>query len=277
MVGRRQAVPVPGEPPPLIKLDAATGKPVGDVREGWRGRLTSGLRWETRFNKLHLSNQSPVAIYKNLILVGFGLTDRVMHEFDPPGWSARTTHRPARRRGRGTACRAAGEVGAETWENDAWAVTGHSNVWAAMTVDAERGLLFVPTSTPSNDYYGGRRVGANLFAETLVCLDVNTGKRKWHFQATHHGLWDYDLPAQPALVTITVNGRRIDAVVQITKQGFAFVFERETGGPVWPIEERKVAERHRRARREGRTRRSRFRPSRRPSPSRGSRWTMRSI
>jgi quinoprotein glucose dehydrogenase len=109
-----------------------------------------------------------------------------------------------------------------------------------MTVDTQRGLIFAPTSTPSNDYYGGRRVGANLFAETLVCLDATTGKRKWHFQTTHHGLWDYDLPAQPALVTITVNGRRIDAVVQISKQGFAFVFERETGRPVWPIEERKV-------------------------------------
>ena len=96
----------------------------------------------------------------------------------------------------------------------------------------------MPTSTPSNDYYGGRRPGANLFAETLVCLDANTGKRKWHFQTTHHGLWDYDLAAQPALVSITVNGRPIDAVVQITKQGFAFVFERETGRPVWPIEER---------------------------------------
>jgi quinoprotein glucose dehydrogenase len=224
----------------LIKLDAATGKPAATFGKDGEVDISAGARWETRFNKLHLSNQSPVAIYKNLILVGFGLTDRVMHEFDPPGWVRAYDARTGKEAWTWYSVPRAGEAGAETWENDAWALTGHSNVWAAMTVDAERGLLFVPTSTPSNDYYGGRRIGANLFAESLVCLDVNTGKRKWHFQATHHGLWDYDLPAQPALVTFTVNGRRVDAVVQITKQGFAFVFERETGKPVWPIEERAV-------------------------------------
>jgi quinoprotein glucose dehydrogenase len=102
-------------------------------------------------------------------------------------------------------------------------------------------LLYLPLSTPSNDYYGVRRPGANLFAESLVCLDAATGERKWHFQIVHHGLWDYDLPAAPILAGITVNGRRIDAVVQLTKQGFAFVFDRVTGAPVWPIEEREVA------------------------------------
>ncbi len=109
-----------------------------------------------------------------------------------------------------------------------------------MTLDAERGLVYLPVSTPSNDYYGGRRPGSTLFAESLVCLDAVTGKRKWHFQIAHHGLWDYDPPAPPNLVTITVNGKRIDAVVQLTKQGFAFVFDRVTGMPVWPIEERPV-------------------------------------
>jgi len=98
----------------------------------------------------------------------------------------------------------------------------------------------VPTSTPSGDYYGGRRPGANLFAETLLCLDAATGKRKWHFQAVHHGLWDYDFPAAPNLVTIAVDGRRIDAVAQVSKQGFTYVFDRVTGQPVWPIEERPV-------------------------------------
>jgi len=224
----------------LIKLDGKTGKPVATFGKDGEVDLSVGARWETRFNKLHLSNQSPVAIYKNLVLVGFGLTDRVMHQFDPPGWVRAYDGKTGKEAWTWYSTPRAGEFGAETWENDAWAVTGHSNVWAAMTVDEARGLLFVPTSTPSNDYYGGRRVGANLFAESLVVLDVNTGKRKWHFQATHHGLWDYDLPAQPSLVTITANKRRIDAVVQITKQGFAFVFERESGKPVWPIEERKV-------------------------------------
>ena len=109
-----------------------------------------------------------------------------------------------------------------------------------MTLDAARGLVYVPLGTPSNDFYGGRRPGANVFAESLVCLDAATGLRKWHFQIVHHGLWDYDNPSPPNLVTIQVDGRRVDAVVQLTKQGFAFVFDRVTGKPVWPIEERRV-------------------------------------
>src|SRR5262249_47540573 len=120
------------------------------------------------------------------------------------------------------------------------AFTGHTNVWAPMTLDESRGLLYLPVSTPSNDFYGGRRPGKNLFAESLVCLEAATGKRKWHYQLVHHGLWDYDLPSPPALVTIPVDGKRIDAVVQLTKMGWVFVFDRVTGKPVWPIEERPV-------------------------------------
>ena len=102
------------------------------------------------------------------------------------------------------------------------------------------GLLYVPTSTPSSDYWGGRRRGANLFAESLVCLDARTGERQWHFQAVHHGVWDYDLAAAPNLATISVEGRTIDAVAQVSKHGFTFLFDRVTGEPVWPIEEREV-------------------------------------
>jgi quinoprotein glucose dehydrogenase len=109
-----------------------------------------------------------------------------------------------------------------------------------MTLDEARGLLYVPTSTPSSDYYGGQRPGAGLFAESLVCLEAATGKIKWYYQTVHHGLWDWDNPAPPNLVTITVNGRRIDAVAQVTKQGFTYVFDRVTGQPVWPIVERAV-------------------------------------
>jgi quinoprotein glucose dehydrogenase len=109
-----------------------------------------------------------------------------------------------------------------------------------MTLDDRRGLLFLPVSTPSNDFYGGARPGRNLFAESLVCLDAATGARKWHFQIVHHGLWDYDPASAPNLVTITVGGRRVDAVAQLTKQGFVFVFDRVTGRAVWPIEERTV-------------------------------------
>ena len=103
-----------------------------------------------------------------------------------------------------------------------------------------RGLLYLPVSTPSNDFYGGDRPGANLFGESIVCLDAATGQRKWHFQIVHHGLWDYDAPSAPALVSMTVDGKRVDAVVLLTKQGFAFVFDRVTGRPIWPIEERPV-------------------------------------
>jgi quinoprotein glucose dehydrogenase len=133
-----------------------------------------------------------------------------------------------------------GEFGNNTWDGGSWQFTGHTNVWAPMSLDEARGLLYMPVSTPSNDYYGGRRPGQNLFAESIVCLDATTGKRQWHFQIVHHGLWDYDPASAPNLVTITVDGKRIDAVVQLTKQGWAFVFDRVTGKPVWPIEERAV-------------------------------------
>jgi quinoprotein glucose dehydrogenase len=114
------------------------------------------------------------------------------------------------------------------------------NVWAPFSVDVARGLVYLPVSTPSNDYYGVRRPGDNLFADSIVCVDAATGKRKWHFQVAHHGLWDYDPPAAPVLVTLDAGGARIDAVVLLTKQGFTFVFDRVTGKPVWPIEERPV-------------------------------------
>jgi quinoprotein glucose dehydrogenase len=134
----------------------------------------------------------------------------------------------------------AGEFGADTWGAGSEKVTGHTNVWAPMTLDESRGLLYLPVSTPGNDFYGAARPGTNLFGESLVCLDAATGKRKWHYQIVHHGLWDYDLPGPPELVTIHVDGRKIDAVVQLTKTGWAFVFDRVTGKPVWPIEERPV-------------------------------------
>jgi quinoprotein glucose dehydrogenase len=132
------------------------------------------------------------------------------------------------------------DAGADTWEGESWRTHGHGNVWAPMVIDEPRGLIYLPTTTPSSDFYGGNRPGANLFAESLVCLDANTGKMKWYFQAIHHGLWDWDFPAPPNLITITVDGKRIDAVAQVSKQGFTYVFDRVTGRPVWPIVERPV-------------------------------------
>jgi quinoprotein glucose dehydrogenase len=133
-----------------------------------------------------------------------------------------------------------GEVGSETWENDSWAYTGNTGVWAQISVDLELGLAYLPVELPTHDYYGGARPGDNLFSESLVAVDLRTGERRWHFQLVHHGIWDMDIPCAPILVDIAVNGRTIKAVAQPTKQAFLYVFDRATGQPIWPIEERPV-------------------------------------
>ncbi len=133
-----------------------------------------------------------------------------------------------------------GEFGNETWEDGSWEYTGNANVWTLMSADEDLGYIYLPFSTPTNDWYGGQRLGNNLFAESLVCVKAETGQRVWHFQTVHHGLWDYDLPGAPVLCNINVDGKPIKAVAQITKTGFTFVFDRENGKPVWPIEERPV-------------------------------------
>jgi quinoprotein glucose dehydrogenase len=133
-----------------------------------------------------------------------------------------------------------GEHGHDTWEGDSWTYTGNISAWAPLSADSERGLVFIPTDTPTNDYYGGHRHGANLYGTSLIALDVKTGKRVWHFQMVHHDIWNYDNPDAPHVVDITVGGRKIPAVAAVTKQGFTYVFNRESGEPVWPIEERKV-------------------------------------
>jgi quinoprotein glucose dehydrogenase len=222
----------------LIALDGRTGQPIESF--GHRGEvdLTEDLVWEV--NRLHYSNTSPPMIFENIVIVGSGAPDGRIYKQAPPGdiqafdvisgkriWSFHTTPQE-------------GEFGNDTWEDNSWTYTGANNVWAPFTIDAERGLAYFPVSTANNDFYGGHRKGDNLFAETLLCLDARTGKRVWHFQTVHHGVWDYDLPAPPNLVTITVNGRRIDAVAVVAKTGFTYVFDRVTGESVWPIEERPV-------------------------------------
>ena len=133
-----------------------------------------------------------------------------------------------------------GEFGNETWEDGSWEYTGNTGVWTQMTVDTELGIAYLPVEIPTNDYYGGHRPGDNLFAESLVAVDVETGERIWHFQFVHHPVWDYDVPCAPILADITVDGREIKAIAQPTKQGWVYVFDRVTGEPVWPIEERPV-------------------------------------
>jgi quinoprotein glucose dehydrogenase len=136
---------------------------------------------------------------------------------------------------------APGEFGNETWQNDSWAYTGNAGSWGQISVDEELGMAYLPVESATGDYYGGHRPGNNLFGETLVAVDLKTGQRKWHYQLVHHGIWDHDIPCAPILVDITLNGRTIKAVAQPTKQAFLYVFDRVTGQPIWPIEERPVA------------------------------------
>jgi len=133
-----------------------------------------------------------------------------------------------------------GEFGNDTWENGSWATNGNTGVWTQITVDEELGLVYLPVESPTSDYYGGERPGNNLFGESLVCVDLKTGKRKWHYQIVHHPIWDYDLSSAPILADINVNGKAIKAVALPSKQAFLYVFDRVTGEPVWPIEEKPV-------------------------------------
>jgi quinoprotein glucose dehydrogenase len=133
-----------------------------------------------------------------------------------------------------------GEFGNDTWEKDSWAYTGNGGVWGQMSVDEELGLLYLPVELPTGDYYGGHRPGNNLFGESIVALDLKTGQRKWHYQLVHHGIWDHDIPCAPILADITINGKPVKALAQPTKQAFVYIFDRVTGKPIWPIEERPV-------------------------------------
>ena len=133
-----------------------------------------------------------------------------------------------------------GQFGTATWQDRSWSYSGHAPVWALFSADEELGLVYMPISSATNDMYGGHRLGDNLFSQSLVAVDAKTGTRVWHFQTVHHGLWDYDPPAAPIVMDINIEGREVKAVAQITKQGFVFTFNRETGEPIWDIEEREV-------------------------------------
>jgi quinoprotein glucose dehydrogenase len=222
----------------LIALDAATGKPIPSFGNNGEIDVTENLSRPVR--KTHYTNTSPPVIWGDLVILGNGVADRLIYKGDPPGDVQAFDVRTGKRVWRFKTVPEAGEAGNETWKDDSWKSTGHTNVWAPFTVDSARGYVYLPVGTPSNDWYGGRRKGANLYGETLLCLDARTGARVWHFQVVHHGLWDYDLPAPPNVVSIRAGGRNVDAVVAPTKQGFLFVFDRVTGRPLWPIEERAV-------------------------------------
>jgi quinoprotein glucose dehydrogenase len=222
----------------MYALDAKTGKPVPGFGTNGRVDLAQGLRIPV--DPVYYTMTSPPVIVRGVIVVGSSVFDFWGKRPPPPGdvrgfdvvtgrqlWTFHTVPQGE-------------EPGIETWEQNSSKETGNANVWAPMSADEELGYVYLPVSTPSNDYYGGHRPGDGLYGESLVCIEAVTGKRVWHYQIVHHGLWDYDLPAAPNLIDITVDGRRIKAVAQPTKQAFLFVFDRVTGKPVWPIEEQPV-------------------------------------
>lgn len=224
----------------LIAIDAKTGKPIADF--GDNGRINLAKAIPLASNARNYAVTSPPVVCRNVVVVGASISDGPQFKEAPRGdiqaFDARTGkplwifHTVPQQ----------GEIGSETWQNDAWKYSGNTNVWTLMSADEELGYVYLPTGTPTNDWYGGHRLGDDLFAETLLCVEARTGKRVWHFQTVHHGLWDYDLPAAPVLCDITAGGRKIKAVAQVSKSGFCFVFDRATGKPVWPIEERPVAQ-----------------------------------
>ncbi len=260
----------------LVALDARTGNLVEGFGEAGLVDMMDDLRWAERpaaRREGRVANTSPPAILGNVLVSSISLhTGSVPTRASPnevwpmniPGDVVAYDTRTGRRLWRFNTVPKAGEYGVETWQkaDDAlwnvatgthdwvraspelldasWKYTGNIGHWAPLTVDAELGLFYVPTETPTNDYFGGYRPGANLFANSVVALDAETGERVWHFQLTHHELWDYDLPTAPILVDIQVDGVPVKALVQLSKQGFAYVLNRETGEPVWPIEERVV-------------------------------------
>lgn len=225
----------------LFSLDAQTGQPVASF--GTSGVVSLTDAYPRAISDVRHVNHggSPPVVYRDIVVVGSAIPDRYQMITEPPGIVQGFDARTGKRLWLWNAIpQSPTDFGADTWQEDSWRFTGHANVWGPMAVDDARGLLYFGTSTPGNDYYGGRRLGKNEPAESIVCLDITTGVRKWSFQMVHHGLWDFDNPAAPNLMTITVGGRRIDAVAQVTKQGFTYVFDRVTGEPVWPIVERPV-------------------------------------
>ena len=218
----------------VYALDAASGKAIPGFGTEGRIDLREQLGREPA-SAQSVDLTSPGIVYKDLLIVG-GRNPETLPA--PPGdiraydvrtgklrWSFHTIPHP-------------GEFGYETWPKDAWLTSGAANNWAGMSLDPKRGILYVPTGSAAFDFYGGDRIGDDLFANCLLALDAETGKRIWHFQAVHHDLWDRDLPSPPALLTVKRGGKRIDAVAQTTKQGFVYLFDRTNGNPLFPIADR---------------------------------------
>ena len=224
----------------LIALDVATGKPVTAFGDGGRVDLKPGLGPRGRG---YVWTGVP-QVCRDVVIVGIGtggsMSDRATQRQGVPGVVQAFDVRTGKPRWQFNPIPRPGEIGSETWEEDSWSYSGDANLWSLISADEEEGLAYLPMTSPTSDMYGGHRLGNNLFSNTLVCVRCATGQRVWHYQIVHHDLWDYDLPAAPILANIRVDGKPIKAVVQLTKQAFAYVFDRLTGQPVWPIEERPV-------------------------------------
>ena len=217
----------------LYALDPRTGKPISSFGEDGRVDLRKNLRGD--YSAHYISMDTPGLVYKDLIIVGGEMPETLpaapgdIRAYDVRTgelrWSFHTIPHP-------------GEFGYDTWPPDAWKTSGAANNWAGMSLDGSRGIVYAPTGSASFDFYGHDRIGNDLFADTLLALDANTGKRIWHFQGVHHDIWDRDFPSPPALLTVRRDGKRIDAIAQTTKTGYLYLFDRVTGKPLFPIEER---------------------------------------
>lgn len=220
----------------LWSIDAKTGALDKSFGDGGHKDLTAGM--VEGFDRSWYRLPSPVAACGEVLVAGGWVPDGQPQgpSGDVRGFSAHTGEQLWRFH---TVPRP-GEFGHDTWEDDSWKRRGGTNAWSILSVDEERGMVFIPLTSPSYDFYGGDRKGANLFGNSVVALDCKTGKRAWHYQTIHHDLWDWDLPAQPALVTVRRDGEDVPAVAQVSKQAFVYLLHRETGEPLFEIEERRV-------------------------------------
>ena len=233
----------------LVCVQAQTGQPCADFGPDGSGIVDAmvGVPRAVRedrdyLNALLYGIHSPPIVVRDKVIHGSQVADRRVTKEAVPGWVRAWDVRTGQHEWDfHTVPNSPDEFGADTWLNDSWRYSGNANVWSFLSGDNELGMVYLPTGTATNDYYGADRPGDNLFSESIVAVDVETGQRVWHFQAVHHGLWDYDFPTSPNLVDITVEGHEIKALVQVSKQGFVYTFDRVTGEPVWPIEERPVS------------------------------------
>ncbi|WP_394340956.1 outer membrane protein assembly factor BamB family protein [Pleomorphovibrio marinus] len=221
----------------LIALDADSGRPVQGF--GDQGKVDLRRDLDTDLEEFLLVGNTPGIIYQDKLILGMRLSEGLDAA---PGHIRAYNVKTGKREWIFHTIPHPGELGHETWEEEYLPYMGAANNWAGMSLDEERGIVYVPTGSASYDFWGGYRHGENLFANSLIALDAATGERIWHFQAVHHDIWDRDFPANPNLVRLNKDGKWIDAVAQTSKQGYLYVFDRVTGDPVWPIEEKPVPE-----------------------------------